>query len=87
MDTPTAAPESKGPMIGIIIIVLILVLGSLYAISKNRTNDLKMGDDSVATTTETEPASIDDIEKDIQSSNTNSIESDFANLETEINAQ
>ena len=72
-------------MIGVIIIILILVLGSLYALSKNRTGSTINDNGQAATSTQ--PESIDDIEADLQTSNFNDIESDFADIESELNVQ
>ena len=95
LGTPNMTPdkETKGPMVGIIIIIILLVVGGIY-LWQSRTSPEVIN----ITSTSTDPATqqlgtqstsvnLEDIEGDINATNLNDLAAELDDIETELNTQ
>lgn len=104
-STPPAPPEEKstGPLIGIIVVIVLLVLGAGYFWYDTYINtdtsvsgpdqptpeDIMNAEDPVVEQLQTQNSSdnISSIEADLEASNYDNLDADFTNIESELNAQ
>ncbi len=85
MNMGTENKNSNGPIIGVIVILVIIILGGLYLWSQ-RTDDVMMEDDSMMI-----DRTVESIKMQSEADDTTSIEADLdatdvENLDSEINA-
>ena len=82
--------ESKGPLVGIVIIVLILVFGGVYLASTQRTDDaslLDLGQTATSTSEfgpESESTDLETLEAEAESTDFGTLEAELDGLEAEI---
>jgi hypothetical protein len=78
-------PEGNGPLVGIVIIVLVLLIGGIYLVTSQK-QDGDVNIDDLATTTEqmSTSTSYEDIEADLEATTFNSLDADLNALEEEI---
>lgn len=95
LGTPNMIPdkETKGPMVGIIVIIILLVIGGIY-LWQSRTAPEVINITSTSTDPTTQELGIqstsvelEDIEADVESTNLDNLDSELDSIEAELNTQ
>jgi hypothetical protein len=95
LGTPNMIPdkETKGPMVGIIVIIILLVIGGIY-LWQSRTAPEVINITSTSTDPTTQQlgsqstsVNLEDIEADVNNTNFDDLDAELDEIETELNTQ
>lgn len=95
LGTPNMTPdkETKGPMVGIAIIIILLIIGGIY-LWQSRTSPETINITSTSTDqttrelgTQSTSVNLDDIEADVEATELDNLDAELDDIETELNTQ
>lgn len=83
--------EPKGPILGIIVIIILLVVGGIYIFMNQRNSGLEVGDNPKPELIDLGPEStsinLDTVQSELESTDLGSLDAELNSIESELNAQ